>query len=142
MTLNLTDKNNYLIGMLVMIGKDRNIGNTNEKMIRLIADDMGLNHYFVDQSIEEIRGHKYIIEEPPEFSDREIAEAFIKDAIRFAFSDHAIHLYELQWLATIALKNKLSWQWVLFEIEYFLKANYSVQDSLFEIQKYVDPVIH
>ena len=95
MTLNLADKNNYLIGMLVMIGKDRNIGNTNEKMIRLIADDMGLNHYFVDQSIEEIRGHKYIIEEPPEFSDREIAEAFIKDAIRFSFSDHAIHLYEL-----------------------------------------------
>ena len=142
MTLNFSDKSNYLMGMLVMIGKDRNIDNSNEKMIRLIAGELGFNHYFVDQSIEEIKEHEYIIEGPPEFSNREIAEAFIKDAIRFAFSDGALHLYEVQWLLTIASKNKLPGQWFLLEIEYFLKNNTHTREDSFEIQKYIEPVFH
>ncbi len=140
MTLNISDKSNYLKGILVLIGKDRNIENSDEKMIRFIAEELGFNHYFVDKSIDEIKEHKYILEEPPEFSNHEIAKAFIKDAIRFAFSDHSLHLYEFQWLSTIAFKNKLSGQWLLFEIKYFLSDNHSAQDSSFEIQKYVEPV--
>ncbi len=49
-------------------------------------------------------------QEPPEFSHHEIAEVYIKDAIRIAFSDHAFHLYKVQWLFTIVSKNKLSGQ--------------------------------
>ncbi|MHB8336457.1 MAG: hypothetical protein ACYC49_05610 [Ignavibacteriaceae bacterium] len=142
MTWNLSDKNNYLTGMLVLICKDRNIDSTDKKMIRLMADDLGFNHYFVDQSIDEIKERKFIIEEPPEFSSLEIAEAFIRDAIRFAFIDHALHLYELEWLSSIAAKNKLSVQWFFLEIEYFLKNNNYDKDRIYEIKKYVEPVFH
>ncbi|HUX93484.1 MAG TPA: hypothetical protein VMV36_06710, partial [Ignavibacteriaceae bacterium] len=109
---------------------------------RLMADDLGFNHYFVDQSIDEIKERKFIIEDPPEFSSLEIAEAFIKDAIRFAFLDHALHLYELEWLSSIAAKNKLSVQWFFLEIEYFLKNNNYDKDRIYEIKKYVEPVFH
>ena len=142
MTWNLSDKNNYLTGMLVLICKDRNIDSKDRKMIRLMADDLGFNHYFVDQSIDEIKERKYIIEEPPVFSSNEIAQAFIKDAIRFAFIDHALHLYELEWLSSIAASNKISAQWFLFEVEYFLKAKQYRQESIFEIKKYVEPKFH
>ena len=142
MTWNLSDKNNYLTGMLVLICKDRNIDSKDRKMIRLMADDLGFNHYFVDQSIDEIKERKYIIEEPPVFSSNEIAQAFIKDAIRFAFIDHALHLYELEWLSSIAASNKISAQWFLFEVEYFLKAKKYRQESIFEIKKYVEPKFH
>ncbi len=142
MTWNLSDKNNYLTGMLVLICKDRNIDSKDRKMIRLMADDLGFNHYFVDQSIDEIKERKYIIEEPPVFSSNEIAQAFIKDAIRFAFIDHALHLYELEWLSSIAASNKISAQWFLFEVEYFLKAKQYRQGSIFEIKKYVEPKFH
>lgn len=142
MTWNISDKNNYLTGMLVLICKDRNIDSKDRKMIRLMADDLGFNHYFVDQSIDEIKERKYIIEEPPVFSSNEIAQAFIKDAIRFAFIDHALHLYELEWLSSIAASNKISAQWFLFEVEYFLKAKQYRQESIFEIKKYVEPKFH
>ena len=137
MTLNLADKNNYLMGILVLVCKDRIIGNSDEKMIRRIADELGFNHYFVDQTIEEISDHKYVIEEPPEFSDHEIAEAFIKDAIRLAFSDHALHLYEIQWLSKVAFKNKLPGEWFLSEINYFLKKDHYGKINSFAIHKYV-----
>jgi hypothetical protein len=134
MNLNLSDKNNYLLGILTLIGKERYIDNSNEKFVRQIADELGFNHYFIDQSIEEIKGHKFIIEEPPEFSNQEFAEVFIKDAIRFAFPDHEIHLYELQWLITASLKNKLSEDWLLLEIKKFLKVRNYNQNNSFEIQ--------
>jgi hypothetical protein len=136
MTLNNSDKSNYLIGILIFIVKERKIKKADEKVIHRLTEELGMNHYFLDNSIDEIRGHKYIIEEPPKFSHKEIAEAFIKDAIRLAFSDHLLQLDELEWLSKAALKNKLPGQLPFNEIKYFLKKNQFDKNSLFEIQKY------
>ncbi len=135
MNLNLSDKNNYLTGLLILIGKERFVNKSHENTVRQIADELGFNHYFVSQSIEEIKGHNFTIAEPPEFSNRDIAEAFIKDAIRFAFSDHELHLYELRWLMITAAKNNLSEDWLLIEIKKFLKARNYDQSNSFEVSR-------
>ena len=128
---------NYLTGLLVLTGKNINIEILEEKLIRFIAGKLGFNHNFIDESILKIKVRKYIIEELPVFSCREIAEVFIKDAIRFAFVDSTLHLNELQWMSAIAMRNKLSGQWVISEIKYFLNNNHYCQYDSFEIQKHV-----
>ena len=137
MILKLSDKSNYLTGLLVLTGKNINIEILEEKLIRFIAGKLGFNHNFIDESILKIKVRKYIIEELPVFSCREIAEVFIKDAIRFAFVDSTLHLNELQWMSAIAMRNKLSGQWVISEIKYFLNNNHYCQYDSFEIQKHV-----
>lgn len=137
MVLKLSDKSNYLTGLLVLTGKNINIEILEEKLIRFIAGKLGFNHNFIDESILKIKVRKYIIEELPVFSCREIAEVFIKDAIRFAFVDSTLHLNELQWMSAIAMRNKLSGQWVISEIKYFLNNNHYCQYDSFEIQKHV-----
>ncbi len=137
MTLNNSDKSNYLRGILIFIVIQGNIKKEDKKVIHLLTEELGLKHYFSDNSIDEIRWHKYIIEEPPEFSHKEIAEAFIKDAIRFAFSDHVLFSYELDWLSKTALKNKLPDQLPFFEIKFFLKNGHFNKNSVFEFQKYI-----
>ena len=139
MVLKLSDKSNYLTGLLVLTGKNINIKNVEDKIIRFIAGELGFNPSFIDESILKIKVHKYIIEELPVFSGSEIAQVFLKDAIRFAFVDSTLHLNELQWMSAIALKNKLSGQWVISEVKYFLDNNYYYQYDSFEIQKHVQP---
>lgn len=137
MTLEMSDKSSYLKGMLVLFCKDGNINNTDEKTIRGIAEELGFNHYFVDSSINEIKHNKYFMEEPPVFSNSEIAKVFIRDAIRFAFIDYKYHMYEIHWLSMITSKNNLPGKWFLSEIKYFLNKNRSFINNSFEIQKYV-----
>jgi|GEM_PF-495995 uncharacterized ubiquitin-like protein YukD len=141
MTLNLSDRTNYLNGLIVLFCKQLEIDNAYKKIIDKVADTLELNHYYVESAIKKIMECEYVISEPPEFSDKNIAEAFIKDAIHFAFADGVIHIYEFQWLFTIVLKNNLSEQWFLFEVEYLLKDKNNFYNHSFEIQKYVEKVL-
>lgn len=139
MTLNVSDKNNYLKGIISLIGTDDNCDEKNKKIVRLIAEKLGFNHYFVDDSINEIKKKKYIEGELLEFSNQEIAQSFIKDAIRIAFLNHIINSYDIKWLSNIAFKNKLTEQWLTGEINYyFFNKNSQSSDLSFEILKQIE----
>ncbi len=107
------DKSNYFKGLLILVGKDRNISELEKISLRKIAKVLGFNKEFCDNAISELLDNEFIIESPPEFSDPEIAKAFVLDGIRIAFSDKEIHIFELNWLKSVSEKNFLDTEWCI-----------------------------
>lgn len=141
MIWNQSDRINYIKGMLILVCKDRMLTCYDEKIVSLMASNLGFNNFFVEDLIKEIKENCYIIEAPPVFSNKELADIFIKDAIHFAFQDHRLHLYELQWLSQIALANNLAGTQLFLEIKQFLTSDNSPGLNPFEIQKYCEAVL-
>ncbi|MHB1687068.1 MAG: hypothetical protein ACYCVH_06825 [Ignavibacteriaceae bacterium] len=128
MTLNNLDKSNYLRGLVILVGIERRGGENKRKIIREVAEILGFNQDFVENSMNDIHKNKYINKEPPKFSNQEITEIFIRDGIRLASIDKVLHLHDLKWLLNTALKNNLSEQWFFIELEYFLE-KYDYENS-------------
>jgi hypothetical protein len=51
--------------------------------------------------------NEYIIDVPPKFTQKEIAEKFLEDGVKIAMADNCLHLFELQWLAQTAEINNV-----------------------------------
>ncbi len=138
MIIDPIDKSNYFKGLLVLVGKDKEINRHESDLIKKIGNILGFNHDFVGKAIKNYFNNKYIIEEPPLFSNYNFAEIFIKDGIRMALINNVINLDQIKWLETAAVKNNLSKQWLFIELESLLEMNNSGLDFYFEIQKYLN----
>ncbi len=135
---NALDRSNYFKGLLVLVGKDKDITQNESEIIKKIGNILGFNHDFVDTAIKNFFKNKYIIEEPPLFSNYNIAEIFLKDGIRVALINKVLNIDQIKWLTAAALKNKLSIQWLFIELENLLEDNNSGLETIFEIQKYLN----
>ena len=135
MEFTLQDRSNYLRGLLILIGKDRKISSEERDMFRKLSTDLGFSRDFCEDAMNELLENEYIIEEPPKFSDIEIAKLFIKDGIKIAFADKEFHLYELSWLRSVATANLLDHKWGLNQFEEFKKENNA--SSEFEITRFL-----
>ena len=138
MVINPLDKSNYFKGLLVLVGKDKEINRDERDLIKKIVNILGFNHVFVELAIKNYFNNKYIIDEPPSFSNYSFAEIFIKDGIRMALINNAINLDQIKWLETAAVKNHLSKQWLFIELESLLERNKSGLEFYFEIQRYLN----
>ena len=132
------DKSNYFKGLLVLVGKDKEINRNESDLIKKVGNILGFNHDFVDKAIKNFFKNKYIIEEPPVFSNYNFAEIFIKDGIRMALINNVINLDQISWLTTTTIKNNLSKQWFFIELESLLERNNPGFEFYFEIQKYIN----
>lgn len=138
MIINPVDKSNYLKGLLVLVGKDKEINRNESDLIIKVGNILGFNHDFVEKAIKNFFKNKYIIEDPPLFSNYDFAEIFIKDGIRIALINKVINLDQIKWLENAAMKNNLSKQWLYIELESLLDNNNSGLEFYFEIQKYLN----
>lgn len=132
------DKSNYFKGLLVLVGKDKEINRNESDLIKKVGNILGFNHDFVDKAIKNFFKNKYIIEEPPVFSNYNFAEIFIKDGIRMALINNVINLDQISWLTTTTIKNNLSKQWFFIELESLRERNNPGFEFYFEIQKYLN----
>jgi len=132
MQLTVLDRSNYLKGLLILIGKDKKITEDERELFLRLSKVLGFNKKFCDDAINELSENEYIIEEPPLFSDRKIAEAFLKDCMRLAFLDKDLHLYELNWIKSTGEKNNISLEWRVNEFEKIKNVSLP-PDSEFEI---------
>ncbi len=137
MFINPIDKSNYFRGLLVLIGKDKDVSQNESDIIKKLGNILGFNHDFVNSAIKDIFKNKYITEEPPLFSNNNFAEIFIKDGIKVALVNSVLNLDQIKWLTSTALKNNLSIQLLFIELENFLEDN-SAAEKNFEIQKYLN----
>lgn len=142
MELNLIDKSNYFKGLLILIRKKKVVTESTRRTVKRIAAVLDFNQDFVDSSIKNLLVNKNIVEEPPKFSDCRLAESFIKDGMRLAFSDGILNLFQIQWLASTAEKNNLSKQWFFMELEDFFDQYESNSETTFEIQKRKHKVVN
>ena len=135
MLINPKDKSNYFKGLLVLVGKDKNINQNESDLIKRIGNILGFNHDFVDKAIKNFFKNKYIVDEPPVFSNYDFAEIFIRDGIRIALINDVIN--QIKWLTTAAVKNNFSKQWFFIELESSIEDR-SGFEFYFEIQKYLN----
>ncbi len=135
MDSNFLDKSNYFRGLILLIGKDKKITKSEKGIIKSIAKTLNYNQEFVDRAMNDLFANKYIVMEPPEFSNLRFVEIFIRDGLRIALTDGVIDLREIHWLMSVAQKNRLSKQWFFSELEYFLDNYNSKVKDVYEIQK-------
>ncbi|MEW5843997.1 MAG: hypothetical protein AB1775_12120 [Bacteroidota bacterium] len=136
MEIKVQDKSNYLRSILILIGKDGKIGKAERQMVLKLSHILGFSKSFCEEAVNDLLENEYIIDDPPLFSEKAIAEAFLKDGIRIAFADKGIHLYEMNWLKAVGDKNNISPEWQLNEFEKIQKSTSAkAAEKLFEIAK-------
>lgn len=139
MNLTFLDKSSYLKGLLILIGKDKIIAKRERTLLTEVSNILGFDPEFCRDAINDLLENEYIIEEPPLFSDKEIAKAFIKDGIRIAFADKELHLYELNWLKSVSDRNKIEAGWGMKEFENFKVSQTEEHNGLeLEISKFIE----
>ena len=111
MKITVLDGSNYFKGLLLLIRKDRKITEVEIQLMKRIGKTLGFEREFCDTAIHEILENKYIVDAHPEFSTKELAIRFIKDALAIAFSDNEFHPSEEEWLRSTAEKNGLDSTW-------------------------------
>ncbi|MBU1095151.1 MAG: hypothetical protein CVV23_12540 [Ignavibacteriae bacterium HGW-Ignavibacteriae-2] len=134
---NLLDRSNYFKGLLLLVASDNKITENEKTALRTLAKELDFNQSFVNKAIEDFFENEFLSYDPPIFSNDEFAKIFTKDAIRVAFSDKTLHIYEIDWLNNFVIKNNISKEWFVNELEIFLN-NYELYDlGDFEIQKHL-----
>jgi hypothetical protein len=111
MELSVLDKSNYLKGLLVIAKKDNKLTEPEKKIIRDIAVKLGFATDFYEDVLKSLLANKYIPEDPFKFSHTKIAESFICDGLKLAFSDGIPPDKEIKWLKKIAEANSLISEW-------------------------------
>lgn len=105
------DRGNYLKALLILVGKDKKIVRQERENLVKLANILGFDKEFCDTAMNEYFENEYLVQDPPKFSDKKIAEAFLLDGIRLAVADKELHLFELNWLKSIADINGISSSW-------------------------------
>lgn len=112
MKLTLQDRSLYFKGLLLLIRKDRSIADSERSLMMRIGKSLSFEKEFCETAIDDILKNEHITDTPPEFSDSNIAQYFILDALILACSDGTLHANEEEWLKSVCLKNGLSESWL------------------------------
>ena len=109
--MNPQDRGNYLKALLILVGKDKKIVRQERENIIKLANILGFDKEFCDDAMNEYFENEYLVQDPQKFSNQKIAEAFLLDGIKLAVADKELHLFELNWLKSIADINGISSSW-------------------------------
>ncbi len=140
MTNNYLDRSNYVKGLLLMIGKDKKITDEERDFLHNVAETLSFDKKFIESAMNELLENKYLGNEPPVFSQKQYAEAFLRDAIKLAFVDNDLSSEEFDWLHLIAASNGLSNDWLKNELEYYPSVKHSHESQELEIKNIFDTV--
>jgi hypothetical protein len=105
MKISLSDRSLYLKGLMLLIRKDREIRGEERDLVLGVGKMLGFDNGFCEKAIEDILHNKYVVDEPPHFSNADIARHFVLDALRIAIADGEVHEKEVQWVKAVALAN-------------------------------------
>jgi hypothetical protein len=123
-----------------MIGKDKKIADEERDFLHNVAETLSFDKKFIESAMNELLENKYLGNEPPVFSQKQYAEAFLRDAIKLAFVDNDLASKEFDWLQSIAASNGLSNEWLKNELEYYLSGKHSHESQELEIKNIFDTV--
>jgi len=107
----LLDKSNYLKGLLIIARKDNKLAQSEKDILKSTAERLGFSSDFYEETIKNLLINKHIIDEPIKFSNKKIAESFVLDGLKLAYSDKEIDGAEINWLKITAAENSLDEDW-------------------------------
>ena len=113
----LQDRGLHLRGIVQMMAVDRVLDAAQRAHIQAWAAEHGFDPAYVDASIDSVFENQHFLTDPPRFSSRPAAEAFVREAALVAFSDGEFHPQEREWLLGAAKVNGIDAQAVLQVIE-------------------------
>lgn len=102
--MQLLDRSNYLKGLLILIRKDNLITKEERDLVLECGVSLGFEQRFCETAVDELLENEYLLDTPPVFSHNDLAESFLKDAVKVALADKKMHLFELQWLVKLQLQ--------------------------------------
>ena len=135
--MQLLDRSNYLRGLLILIRSDNKISEEEKDIVMNCGVTLGFEERFCEIAINELLENENISDSPPLFSNKELSESFLKDAVRVALADKVMHLSELQWLIETANTNSLPEGHIDELIRYYINNNSKNIDDEMEFRKMV-----
>jgi len=108
MTVNLMDRSNYFKGLLILSKVDDDIAFQEKEILKIVGEKLGFNKEFCDTTINDIIENEHIQNEPLKFSNQQIANMFLRDGIKLAFSDSNLDEKEYEWILECAKANNIS----------------------------------
>ena len=133
--MNYLDRSHYFRGLLLLIGKDGHIAEKERELLLRIGKTLDFESSFCQETIDNLLRNKYVDYEPPIFSDIELARTFIREGVRVSVIDNLLHVFEYEWLQSIAVTNNLE-SWFAREFNNLLQLNKDKFDTVTEIEKY------
>lgn len=139
MKLTLLDRSSYFKGLLLLIKRD-NVINENEKSLMIkIGKTLGFDKSFTEGAVKELMENEFLTDDVPTFSDRFIAESFILDGLKVAFSDNNLSAEELEHLTKIANQNGIDKEWFMLIISKYIKHSDDLNTNEFLfVTKYIN----
>jgi hypothetical protein len=122
MNIPVQDRSNYLKGLLIIARKDNQLAEEEKQIIKNLALKLGFASDFYEETIRNLLNNKYISDEPIRFSDPLIAESFITDGFKVAFSDTEKAVIELSWLKETCILNGISEEWFEKKLSHYKKS--------------------
>lgn len=111
MEISIIDKSNYLKGLLITARKDNQLTETEKKLLKEISLKLGFASDFYEDIIKSLLNNKYIKDDPIIFSNKKIAESFVDDGLKLAYSDNQVSDNEINWLRTTSEANGIGKKW-------------------------------
>ena len=138
MKASLIDRSKYYRGLLVLIGRDRIVDRREHELMLQFGGMLDFDKRFCEAAIADLLDNTHINDEPILFDESEIAECFLRDALRLALIGKEIHSHEMSWLKTIARTNNLTDAWLEKEYRTLKKEPVTeTQPENFEIHQYI-----
>ncbi len=119
MNIPIIDRSNYLKGLFITAKLDKELTEKEKDILKKISDKLGFATDFFHETVRSLLTNKYIIEEPIIFSNLEIAQSFIKDAVKLACVNGVVTNAEIDWLKKTADINKINSNFVEKEFKSF-----------------------
>lgn len=135
--MQILDKSNYFKGLLLLIKKDNQMNEDERELLKKIGKVLGFEKKFYENAIREILNNQFITQDPPKFSDKKIAECFIKDGVRLAKLDTILHQREIEWLERICVENNLTKDWFREVLDESPTGDYKVNIESLEIEDFI-----
>jgi hypothetical protein len=137
MKLTMQERSECFRGFLLLIAQDRVIAPEERTLLCHIGKALDFEQRFCEEAIDDLLENAHIATNPPVFSRREYAEAFLCDCIRIAGADKEIHPNEQRWLSRIAEANGIPEAWVEEQLKDYTKQNAEAESSRMEIEAYI-----
>ena len=137
MKLSMREKSECFRGFLLLIAQDRVVKTEERELLRHIGKVLDFEKRFCEEAMDDLLDNIHIPTDPPVFSRREYAEAFLNDCVRIAGADRDLHPDELAWLNHIARANGLPASWVDEAIREISSRGIAAEPSRMEIEAYI-----
>jgi tellurite resistance protein len=104
---NLMDRSLYFKGLLLLSKIDKDVSFEEKEILKVVGESLGFNKEFCENTIKEVIENKHLQNEPLKISSQQMANMFLRDAIKLAYSDSNLDDDEYKWLLECANINEI-----------------------------------